>query len=1078
MSLPERVKNFPRRTDILLTENRGYESVVHQLPPRKADFSEGQRLTHTGSWSLNIATRQILHSSTDHTRMFGLDPEAGVPSFAEFLQRIHPEDQEHVLETFRALIRSGGDLDMQFRIAAPECPLRYMHAIGHPVLKGSGTPGEYVGITIDTTEGGREREQAEDQLRRSEAYLAESQKLNHTGSWALRPGARKMHYWSDEMFRIWGLDPQDGPPDLEAAMQRVHPDERDRMRQSNELVLQGQIRVDAAGDYKIVLPDGKVKYIHGTVHPIFGEAGQVVEYFGTAVDVTERKRTENALLRSESYLTEAQKLSHTGSFGWDVSSGEIYWSAETFRIFGVDPTEKATIDLVLRRTHPEDRKAVQELVERVTQQRTAFDFEHRLLMPDGAVKYIHAVGRPSEAESGHLEFVGAVTDVSEGKLAEHVLRRSDGYLTETQRLSRIGSWAFTLPSRKPHYWSDELFRIWGFDPKDGAPDDQTMLQRVHPDDRENVQQYLELLLQGCITSDVEGEHRIVMPDGTVKYLHGVVHPVFDEAGHVVEYVGSALDVTERKSAEEALRRSEAYLAEAQKLSHTGSWAQRPSSRTAHYYSEEMLRIWGFDPQGGPPDQEEVMRRIHPDDRDAAGHFFELLLEGRITADAAGEFRIVLPDGTVRYVHGVAHPVFDEAGHVVEYIGTDVDVTERRRAEEALRRSEAYLAEAQRLSHTGSWALNPVTGKMIYYSEEMFRIMGLEPTPEPPDPEAIWQRVHPEDRPAVIGGVEMLTTASQKSPIVMDSSTGSPEFAALANDLRAGRDVDEYELRVVLPDGTLRYLRSYGHPLLDKTGKFVEWVGTTIDVTEQKKAEFERERLRQLEIDLAHMNRISMLGELMASISHELRQPITAGIMSAKTAVRWLAKDQPSVENARQSATDAVKAGERVVEIIERLRSLYTKARPRCEVLDGNKIIGELVDMLRVEANRFKVSVNANLAAGLPMIMSDRVQMQQVLLNLILNAIEAMKETGGSINIESGLNQQGLLQISVSDTGPGLPTEKLEKIFEPFFTTKPKGSGMGLAISRSIVESYGGCLWAARNGDRGACFHFTLPVANH
>ena len=179
-------------------------------------------------------------------------------------------------------------------------------------------------------------------------------------------------------------------------------------------------------------------------------------------DIEDRKRAENRLRRSEAYLEEAQKLSHTGSFGWDVSSGEIYWSAETFRIFGVDPTEKATIDLVLQRTHPEDRKAVQELVERVTQQRTAFDFEHRLLLPNGSVKYVHVVGCPSEDEIGHLEFVGAVTDISEHRLAEHVFRRSDGYLTETQRLNRIGSWAFTLPSRKPHYWSDELFRIWGF----------------------------------------------------------------------------------------------------------------------------------------------------------------------------------------------------------------------------------------------------------------------------------------------------------------------------------------------------------------------------------------------------------------------------------------------------------------------------------------------------------------------------------------------------------------------------------------------------------------------------------------
>ena len=173
-------------------------------------MAEGQRLTHTGSWSLNIATRQILHSSAEHTRMFGFDPEKGQPSFEEFLQRVHPEDQEHVLETFQTLMRSGEDLDLRYRIAAPDCPVRYMHAIGHPVLRESSTPGEYVGITIDTTERRRldqEREQAENRLRRSEAYLAEAQRLSHTGSWALDSATGKIIYYSEEMFRIMGLEP-------------------------------------------------------------------------------------------------------------------------------------------------------------------------------------------------------------------------------------------------------------------------------------------------------------------------------------------------------------------------------------------------------------------------------------------------------------------------------------------------------------------------------------------------------------------------------------------------------------------------------------------------------------------------------------------------------------------------------------------------------------------------------------------------------------------------------------------------------------------------------------------------------
>ena len=186
-------------------------------------------------------------------------------------------------------------------------------------------------------------------------------------------------------------------------------------------------------------------------------------------------------------------------------------------------------------------------------------------------------------------------------------------------------------------------------------------------------------------------------------------------------------------------------------------------------------------------------------------------------------------------------------------------------------------------------------------------------------------------------------------------------------------------------------------------------------------------------------------------------------------MNWLARDEPNIEEARETAAATLKAGKRAAEIIDHLRALYTKASPQHELLDGNEIIREIVALLWVEANRYKVSMHTDFAAEVPMIMSDRVQLQQVLMNLMLNAIEAMKETGGSLSVRSRLIPEGLLQISVSDTGPGLPEMKEKQIFEPFFTTKPQGSGMGLAICRSIVESHGGCLWAGPNGDRGACF---------
>jgi PAS domain S-box-containing protein len=395
---------------------------------------------------------------------------------------------------------------------------------------------------------------------------------------------------------------------------------------------------------------------------------------------------------------------------------------------------------------------------------------------------------------------------------------------------------------------------------------------------------------------------------------------------------------------------------------------------------------------------------------------------------------------------VAGAVFEEGGH--EGVGFALDLSQQKRVEEALRRSENYLAEAQRLTHTGSCAIDGTSRETVYWSDEMFRLFGFDPHQGLPMFNQWLQRIHPEDR----------------------------EKVKLANERTFLNKVNcDVEFRIVVPDGTLKHIHGIGHPVLSPSGELVQVVGTMVDVTERKRAEEARDRMRQLEADLAHINRVSTMGELTASLAHEIKQPIGAAVTNAEVCVRLLNRNQPGVPDALEAALEMAKDARRAADIMERVRSLYQKGSSRLELVDVNEVIAEMLILLRNEANRHSVNMRTDLAEALPQVTTDRVQLQQVLMNLMLNGIEAMRDNGEELSIKSQLTEDGQLLISVTDNGMGLPDEKADQIFNAFFTTKPQGTGLGLSITRSILESHGGRVWATANSGRGTTFHFTLPI---
>ena len=663
---------------------------------------------------------------------------------------------------------------------------------------------------------------------------------------------------------------------------------------------------------------------------------------------------EKKLQRSEAYLAEAQRLSHTGSFGWRVSTGEIVWSEETFRIFQYDRTTIPTVGLILQRVHPEDLALVKQTIERASQDGKNFEHEYRLRMPDGSVKYVHVVAHALSDESGSVEFVGAVMDVTAAKEAEKTLRESEAYLAEAQRLTHTGSWVWRVAGQDALHLSEEWYRVYGFDPEAGVPTWEERLQRIHSEDRHIWEATIDRAISE--RSDYEVEFRILLPSGAVRYIHTVGHPVMNASGDLVQFVGSSVDVTERRRAE-ALREGESRILEM-------IARDAPLEKTL----ENLVRV--------------------------------------VESQFAGLLCSVL--------------LLDEDGQHVRH-GASPSLP------------EPYNAAIDGLS------IGPKAGSC---GTAMYRREPVVVTDILQDP--LWEEYRAV---AELHGLR----ACWSTPILQHSGKALGTFAMYYREPRSPSPAETRALKMA-----------------------THLAGIAI---ERKHAREERERLRQLQAELAHINRVTTMGELTASLAHEVNQPIAAAVTDANTCLRWLTRNQPDLEEARQAASRIVKDATRAGEIVGRIRLVFKKGTPERALVDVNEVIREMIVLLHSEATRYSISVRAELE-DLPPVMGDRVQLQQVLMNLMINGIDAMKDVDETreLVICSRQAEDGQLTISVSDTGVGLPQHQADKVFNAFFTTKPHGTGMGLRISRSIVESHGGRLWAAHSSPHGASFHLTLPIA--
>jgi PAS domain S-box-containing protein len=567
-----------------------------------------------------------------------------------------------------------------------------------------------------------------------------------------------------------------------------------------------------------------------------------------------------------------------------------------------------------------------------------------------------------------------------------------------------------------------------------------LTEAIHPQDKSDFQEkWRAALTQGI---SFETELRMRRRDGSYRWFVIRTVPRRGAGGQIIRWYGINTEIEELKRAQEELQKQTFRLDGFFEQAPEAAAVLRMDGRVVSV-NNEFTRMFGYE-------AEKVLERsidelIVPEAliESAREYTNELRHGGRVEVETVRRRK----DGSDVRVAILAVPITTASGEQIANYAIYRDITEQKRAEERLRESEARFQEMADTAPVLIW-MTGTDGLCNYFNKPWLEFTGRSMEQEVGTG---WiEGVHPDDVQGCFDG--FLPAFQARKPFRM-----------------------EYRLRRA--DGEYRWVMESGLPRYTGAGEFTGYIGSNIDITDLKSAAEERERLRQLETDLALINRVSMMGELAASLAHEIKQPIASAVIDAKTCVRWLRRDAPDIAEACEAASRMVNDATRVNDILDRVRSLYRRDSPQRELVDVNEIIREMIVLLHEKANRNAISIRTECDAGLATITADRVQLQQVLMNLMLNGIEAMKDTSGELIVTSKKTADGQLLISVSDSGIGIAPDRADRIFEAFFTTKPQGTGMGLSISRKIIESHGGHLWASANFGRGATFQFTLASSS-
>jgi PAS domain S-box-containing protein len=668
------------------------------------------------------------------------------------------------------------------------------------------------------------------------------------------------------------------------------------------------------------------------------------------------------------------------------------------------------------------------------------------------------VGHPLVGDNGEVtELVGTHIDVTEQHLAKEALQKAFDEIKKSEDHLRLV--VDSIPTL-----------VWRASP-DGLPDflnqraldyigipseqvDTAWPRAFHRDDRKGMVQKWSAIRESGMRGGFEARLRRV--DGEYRWFFFEGEPLRDESGNIVKWYGSSTDIEDRKRAEEELQLAN------QRLQKAFDEIKKSEDRLRLVVDSIPTLVWRAGADGVPDflnqpaldytglslDQVETgwPRAFHPDDKKGMLVKWSAIRASGMPGEL--EARLRRFDGEYRWFLFRAVPLRDEQGNIVKWYGSSTDIEDRKRAEEALRESEQRFRDYAETASDWLWETTP-DHRVVSISEHI-NAVGFKPT-----------------------GL----TGLFRWDIAADVESEPDKWRQHRAMLDAHLPFRDFEYRLS-GTGSPIYVRTSGKPVFDAKGKFLGYRGTGADITAAIRADHAERALREAQAELAHVTRVTTLGELTASIAHEVNQPLAAAVANAEACLRWLDRDIPDLTAARRSVEWVINDSCRASEVIRRVRALAKKSDIEKVPLDVNDVIREAIVLVQRELSSHLVSLRTELAPSLPKIFGDRVQLQQVIINLVMNGIEAMlpiTDRSRELVVQSGQDETRRVLVSVTDCGVGISAENANRLFNAFFTTKSSGMGMGLSICRSIVEAHGGRLSASPNEGPGATFQFVLPL---